>query len=65
MPTTNCPRCRRELRFPDYFYVNEVSCPTANCGATIQLPNADGTIPVRRPPLVPPPLPVVRSAPAY
>lgn len=65
MPTTNCPRCQREVRFPDYFYGNEVSCPTPNCGATIQLPNADGTKPVKRPPLVPPPLPVIRSAPAY
>jgi hypothetical protein len=47
MPTLACPACGREIQFPDYFYGTRVNCPAAGCGRPVQLPNADGTVPVK------------------
>jgi hypothetical protein len=45
MPTTSCPRCGRQVQFPEHFCGNVIGCPAAGCGQSIQLPNADGTMP--------------------
>lgn len=63
MPKTNCPACGRDIPFPDHFCGTEIACPAAACGRPVQLPNADGTVPVKR--VAPPPLPKLPPPDTY
>jgi hypothetical protein len=57
MPTATCSHCGHEFQYPDSFAGSSVQCPRGGCGKPVLLPNLDGTMPVDKSTLAPPPLP--------